>query len=229
MSEVAHDAGSAQEHEHGTIGSYVIGFILSLIFTLIPYSLIVKQSITGGALLMIIIVFAVMQMIIQVTFFLHLGRGPKPRWNVFFFISTVGIILVVVAGSIVIINNLHYNMAPSDQTKQLIANEGIYQVSGQLTGACHENGTNHQVIIKNGQATPFYTNAKKCDTLTFINEDSETREIAFGPHENHISYAGETELSAMKGRGVTMSLSETGTYTFHDHLHEETNGEFTVK
>lgn len=216
------------DDEHGTMQSYVIGFILSLIFTIIPYSLVVKQTITGNTLLAIIIGFAVIQMIIQVTFFLHLGRGPKPRWNVFFFISTIGIILVVVAGSIVIINNLHYNMQPSDQTKQLIANEGIYQVSGQLTGACQGSGANHVVTIKNGVVSPSQTYASKCDTLTFMNQDSQVREISFGPHDHHIAYAGEIELTALKGRGVTLTLSETGTYTFHDHLREETNGEFTV-
>ncbi|HSX44087.1 MAG TPA: cytochrome o ubiquinol oxidase subunit IV [Candidatus Saccharimonadales bacterium] len=219
---------SKPEQEHGTKQSYVIGFILSLIFTLIPYYLVVNQSLTGNALLVTILGFAVAQMIIQITFFLHIGRGPKPNWNLFFFAGTVGIVLVVVGGSIVIINNLHYNMQPSDQTKKIINDEGIYQVGGELTGACQGQYTNHQVIIKNGQVSPVHTYANKCDTLTFINQDSEIRDIAFGSHPQHLLYAGESELTVRKGVGKTITLSDSGTYLFHDHLHEETAGEFTV-
>lgn len=219
---------SKKDHEHGTVRSYVIGFILSLIFTFIPYYLVVNHKISGTALLVTIMGFAVIQAIIQITFFLHLGRGPKPNWNLFFFISTVGIILIVVGGSIVIINNLHYNMQPSDQVKKLIADEGIYQIGGQLTGACKGQYTNHQVTINNGKVSPIHTTANKCDTLSFINDDKEVRDIAFGPHLHHIVYAGESELTALSGQSVTITLSEPGTITFHDHLHEEIAGSFTV-
>ncbi len=217
------------KHEHGNMGAYVIGFILSLAFSLIPYSLVVKKTISGTTLLVTIMGFAVLQMIVQVTFFLHLGRGPKPNWNLFFFVATIGIVLVVVSGSIVIINNLHYNMLlPGDQVNKLTNDEGIYQIGGQQTGACQVIGSNHAVTIKNGQASPVHTAARQCDTLTFINVDSPIRDIAFGPHLQHQAYAGETELVIQKGLNKTITLSATGTYQFHDHLHEETAGDFTV-
>lgn len=215
--------------EHGTIVSYVIGFILSLLFTFIPYYLVVNQVITGTSLLITIVVFALIQMVIQITFFLHIGRGPKPNWNLFFFLSTFVIILAVVGGSIFIMNNLHYNMSPKDKIKKIVNDEGISQIGGEPTGACQELFDNHRIIIKNGQAYPYSVTAKRCDTLTFINEDETTREIAFGEHPYHESYAGSSELIIVrKGRGKTITLSENGTHKFHDHLHEETAGEFTV-
>ncbi|HSX53463.1 MAG TPA: cupredoxin domain-containing protein, partial [Patescibacteria group bacterium] len=122
----------------------------------------------------------------------------------------------------------HYNMQPSDQVKKLIADEGIYQIGGQLTGACKGQYTNHQVTINNGKVSPIHTTANKCDTLSFINDDKEVRDIAFGPHLHHIVYAGESELTALSGQSVTITLSEPGTITFHDHLHEEIAGSFTV-
>jgi len=217
------------EQEHGTMQSYVVGFILSLIFTLLPYYLVVHHAVSGSALLVAILGFAVIQMLIQITFFLHLGRGPKPKWNLFFFVSTVGIILVVVGGSIIIINNLHYNMQPSDQITKLVNDEAIYQIGGKKTGACYGQHANHQVIIKNDKATPSNTVAAQCDTLTFIDEDNVVREIAFGEHTHHETYAGVTELLFHKGQSQTVTLSQSGTYKFHDHLHEETAGTFTVK
>lgn len=216
------------ENEHKTMQSYVIGFILSLIFTFIPYYMVVNQVVTGTSLLITILGFAVVQMMIQIVFFLHLGRGPKPFYNIVFFVLTIITILVVVGGSVVIMHNLHYNKTIPDQAKSLINDEGIYQIEGNLTGACKGQYENHQVTIKDGQVSPLYTAAKQCDTLTFINEDSGTRKISFGQHENHGSYAGNTEIEVKKGRNKTITLSETGAYQFHDHLQHETAGVFTV-
>jgi cytochrome o ubiquinol oxidase operon protein cyoD len=214
--------------EHGTIASYILGFILSLIFTLIPYYLVVNHRIGGNALLATILAFAVAQLIIQVTFFLHLGRGPKPNWNLFFFVSTVGIIVVVVGGSILIISNLHYNMQPSEQTKKLINDEGIYQLNGELTGACQEIQTNYQIVIEDGNVSPVRTDAKKCDTLTFINKGSSTVKISFGTYPEHQSYAGENDLSVRRGQTETITLSESGSYNFYNELQPETTGAFNV-
>lgn len=222
------DTAHKLQHEHRTTTSYIVGYVLSLIFTFIPYYLVVNQSITGSSLLLTILGFAVLQMLVQIFFFLHLGRGPKPLYNVVFFVSTVGIILVVVGGSIVIINNLHYNKSPSDQTKVLVNNEAIHQIGGEQTGACHGQNANHQVIIKNNTVVPSYTHAKKCDTLTFSNQDSEVRQIVFGEHPDHKTYAGESEYIIRKGQNKTITLSEIGEYRFHDHLQPETAGHFSV-
>jgi len=225
MSDIAHDS------EHGTMRSYIVGFLLSLVFTFIPYYMVVNHTVAGTALLSTILGFAVLQMLVQVIFFLHLGRGPKPKWNLFFFVATVGIILVVVAGSIVIIHNLHYNMTPADQIKKLVNDEGIAQVSGQKTGACPEFHSNRQVTIKNGAVSPLHTTAHQCDTLTFLNKDTSTLTLSFitlGPYP-HETYAGENELTIRKGQGTTITLSEIGTYRFYNQSQTTTAGDFTVK
>lgn len=228
MSHLPQNTSDDIEREPGSMKSYVIGFILSLVFTLIPYYLVVNHSFTGNALLATILGFGVLQMVIQITFFLHLGRGPEPDWNLFFFISTVGIILIVVGGSIMIISNLHYNMLPTEQTKKVANDEGIYQIGGEKTGACKGQHPNHKITIKNGQANPLQTVANKCDTLTFINEDTESLEITFGTHPEHGVYAGEKELIVRKGRNKSVTLSESGHHKFHDHLRPEITGYFSV-
>lgn len=217
-----------KQKEHGTVESYVTGFILSLIFTFIPYYLVVNQTVTGTVLLATILGFGVLQMIVQVTFFLHLGRGPKPNWNFFFFVSTISLILVVVGGSMVITNNLHGNMTPADKTKKLVDGEGIYQIGGEITGACQGHNTNHQVVIQNGQVSPLHTVAAKCDTLTFINKDDAVLEITFGTHPAHEAYAGQYELLVSNDRAKSITLSEAGTFKFHDHLNPYTYGELLV-
>ena len=215
-------------NEHKTTQSYIIGFILSLFFTFIPTYLVMQHTISGTLLLLTILGFGVLQMIVQMVFFIHLGRGPKPLYNVVFLLATVVTILVVVGGSVAIIGNLHSNMSSLDQTKKLINDEGIYQIGGSKTGACQGQYSNHIATIKNGQVSPLRTLAVKCDTLTIINADKISRNIAFGPHPGHQSYAGLTELAIRKGMSKTITLSEPGTFEFHDHTHEKTVGTFTV-
>lgn len=231
MKNTSATTGSQPTHEQGTIKSYVTGFLLSLVCTFIPYYLVVNHAVSGNALLATILGFAVVQMIIQIVFFLHLGREPKPRWNLLFFVATVGIILVVVGGSLWIMHHLHYNMTPvtpAEASKKLVDDEAIYQIGGEKTGACHELGANHQIVIKDGQVTPLYTAAKLCDTLTFVNDDDVAREMTFGSHPHHGAYAGAADLPVRKGRAKTITLSQPGMYQFHDHLHAETAGGFTV-
>lgn len=215
--------------DHGTIKSYVIGYILSLIFTAIPYYLVVNQIITGNDLLLIIVSIGFLQMIIQVLFFLHLGRGPKPLYNVAFFISTILIILVVVGGSIFIMNNLYSNMSSTEITKSLAQKEAIYQVGGERTGACQGHYKNHKVSIIGGEILPFYTKAKLCDTLTIINENDKSHKLYFGSHDQHETYSGESDLTITSARSKTITLNQVGNYQFHDHLEPEIIGEFTVE
>jgi cytochrome o ubiquinol oxidase operon protein cyoD len=221
-----HHTNNTPKSEHGTTASYVIGFVLSLVFTIIPYYLVVKHVLSGNQILATILVFAVLQMIIQIVFFLHLGRQKKPNWQFMFFVSTVGIILVVIVGSLWIMHHLHYNMTPVtplDASRSIIDDEAIAQIGGQKTGACQAPGTNHQIVIKDGQVSPTHTSAHQCDTLTFINQDGSSRDIIFDS-----VYAGESELTVRKGRNETMTLSQTGTYQFRDHMHPAITGDFIV-
>lgn len=228
MNERPQRIGNERERERKEVRSYVVGFMLSLLFTLIPYTLVVNQSFSGTTLTAVIIGFAMLQLLIQVTFFLHLGRGPKPKWNLFFFTSTVVMCVVVVGGSIFIISQLYKNMAPSDQVKKLANDENIYQVNGKKTGACEELRTNYQVVIMDGKATPNRTYAHVCDTLTFTNKDNLTRVIVFRGATGQSTYAGETSVTLAKATSSTITLSETGSYQFYDQPQNTVSGEFIV-
>jgi cytochrome o ubiquinol oxidase subunit IV len=214
--------------EHGTTQSYVIGFLLSLIFTIIPYHLVVNKVLTGNTLLATILGIAVVQMFIQIFFFLHLGRGPKPFYNVVFFFATAGIIVIVIGASLFIMNNLYHNMSPMEVTQKLAQDEGISQVNGEDTGACAELLSNHVVTISGGVATPSTIQAKRCDTLTFINKDGLKREIVFGPHPNYHAYGGEDKTILDDERAETITLNESGGFMFHDHLNPSLTGYLTV-
>lgn len=86
----------------------------------------------------------------------------------------------------------------------------------------------HKIIIKNGKVSNPQVTGERCDTLTITNEDTVTREIAFGPHEHHVSYDGVAERVLNQSQSFTITLDKTGSYHWHDHLHDEVEGYFTV-
>ncbi len=228
MSQAPEPQSTKQHGSHGSVTSYVTGFVISLIFTAIPYYLVVNKSLSSSSLFTAIMIFAVLQMLVQILFFLHLGRGPKAFYNVIFFGFTVVTILVVVIGSIWIMNHLNYNMTPAQMSEKLIEDEGIPQIDGEKTGACQGPHKDHMVVIKDGLVTPSHINAKVCENLVLINEDGKVREITFGSHPSHDVYAGEYDIPLRKGRAKTVILKEAGTYNFHDHFEPTVTGSFTV-
>ena len=119
-------------------------------------------------------------------------------------------------------------MSPSETVRMLAQEESLSQVNGNKTGACQETHENHRVTINRGRATPYQVKAKLCDTLTFINEDTDLRDIAFGPHDDHKNYGGEAGVSLRTAYPKTITLNETGTFSYHDDLELSMTGTFTV-
>lgn len=121
---------TSQHHtgNRGSLRAYTIGFIVSIVLTLAAY-ILVKEfagAISYGFLLFAIISLAVAQLLVQLQFFIHLGTESKPRWNKLMFIFMLIILLIVVVGSLWIMNNLHYNMmAPSEMEAHIMEEEGI--------------------------------------------------------------------------------------------------------
>jgi cytochrome o ubiquinol oxidase subunit IV len=226
----SHDTKTEPKPKHMAATPYVVGFVLSLVFTLIPYYLVVQKTFNTRALLATILGFAVLQLVVQVMFFLHLGREKKPRFNLVFLISTIGIILVVVGGSIWIMNHLHYNMSAVNVTDKVSNDEAVHHIDGEQIGTCPGGtGMNYKIELKNNTANPRHIDAQLCDTLTIVNLDGEARMINFGVHEKHQTYAGETGKTIRPGRNMVITLTEPGTYKFHDHLLDEISGDFTVR
>lgn len=114
---------SKHETEHGSLRSYTTGFILSIVFTLTAYLLVVHRTFTRFYIISAIVALALIQFMIQLFYFLHLGKETKPRWKLFVLIFMVLIVLILVFGSIWIMNNLNYRMSP-EQIKTYLNNQG---------------------------------------------------------------------------------------------------------
>lgn len=115
---------SHHEKSEGRISylSYVIGFILSIVTTVIAYVFATQQLWSVDILVIVIMSIAVVQLVVQMIFFLHIGHGS--RWKLISFIFTMLVVLIVVVGSIWVMYHLDYNMMNmSDEQMQLYMSE----------------------------------------------------------------------------------------------------------
>lgn len=103
-----------------TLGAYVSGFVMSLLLTLLAYLLVVKDFVDGWLVIPAIVVLAVIQFVVQLVFFLHLGRETKPRWNMMAFLFMLLVVFIVVTGSLWIMANLDYNMMHRDADEYML-------------------------------------------------------------------------------------------------------------
>lgn len=90
--------------------SYVTGFILSILLTLIPYFLVMTHLLSGYPLVAVILIIAMGQLAVQLLFFLHMREESKPRLNLLVFLSFIGIICIVIVASLWIMQHLNYSM-----------------------------------------------------------------------------------------------------------------------
>lgn len=116
------------EHRHSPVPyiSYIVGFVLSIITTLLAYFFVVNELWSKDVLIYVVLAIALVQLVIQMVFFLHIGRGS--RWKLLTFAFTVLIIGIVVVGSMWIMHHLNYNMmdmTPDEMHKYMRDNEGI--------------------------------------------------------------------------------------------------------
>ena len=99
-------------HTHGSYRSNTLGFMLSLVLTFVSFGLAMKGGLPESVAVTAIVIAAVVQIVAQMHFFLHLDASPSQRWNVMVLVYTVIIITFLVAGSLWIMYNTGIRMMP---------------------------------------------------------------------------------------------------------------------
>jgi cytochrome o ubiquinol oxidase operon protein cyoD len=103
--------------EHSTAGdahglkSYVIGFVLALVLTAIPFALVAANPLPKLATLVIIAVAAGAQVLVHLRYFLHLDLTSTPRENLLAIVFAAILIVIMVGGSFWIMLDLHDRMS----------------------------------------------------------------------------------------------------------------------
>jgi cytochrome o ubiquinol oxidase operon protein cyoD len=88
----------------------MVGFILSIILTGIPFWMVMDGSASHTTIIGVVVACAVVQVIVHLIYFLHLDTKTEGGWNMVAIVFSALIILIVVVGSLWIMWNLNYNM-----------------------------------------------------------------------------------------------------------------------
>lgn len=118
---------SEQHETTPKVLTYIIGFVLSVVLTFAAYLLVVHQMFSATTVLLVIAALAVVQFTVQMVFFLHLGQESRPRWRLVAMLFMAVVVLILVYGSVWIMDNLNYNMrmTPEQEKTYLHNNEGL--------------------------------------------------------------------------------------------------------
>ena len=95
---------------HGSVKEYKRGLIWSLVLTAIPFALVMSGGLSSSLTMLIILLCAVAQVFVQLVFFLHMNTSSEQSWNVISGVFIVLIVLIVVLGSVWIMQHLNHNM-----------------------------------------------------------------------------------------------------------------------
>ena len=97
---------------------YVTGFIGAAALTVLAYTSVKLSWFSAGLTAAFVLTLAILQLAVQVYYFLHLKSESKPRWRSWTFAFTLVMMLVVVAGSLWVMYNLNYNMGMSGEAME---------------------------------------------------------------------------------------------------------------
>ncbi|UTV99640.1 cytochrome o ubiquinol oxidase subunit IV [Marinomonas rhizomae] len=94
---------SSEAHSHGSVKSYLTGFIWSVILTGIPFWMVMTEAFDKGPTYITIVLLAVVQIFVHLKYFLHLDFSEQGKLDTYSFIFSAVIIVMVVALSVWII------------------------------------------------------------------------------------------------------------------------------
>jgi cytochrome o ubiquinol oxidase operon protein cyoD len=109
----AHDAHGDNHAPHGSLRGYVIGFLLSVVLTAIPFWLVMNDVLANGTLTAIVIMaFAAAQIVVHMIYFLHMNAKSDEGWTMVALVFTLILVVITLAGSLWVMHHLNVNMMP---------------------------------------------------------------------------------------------------------------------
>ncbi|HEY1608600.1 MAG TPA: cytochrome o ubiquinol oxidase subunit IV [Paraburkholderia sp.] len=95
---------------HGSFRGYAFGFVLSVILTALAFGLVMDGTMDPGTTMIAIAVLALVQIIVHMVFFLHLGTSSGQGWNLLATAYTALATAFLVFGTIWVMHNVSMNM-----------------------------------------------------------------------------------------------------------------------
>jgi len=116
-----HHGGHGHDHDHDEDGAphssfsgYMVGFVLSIILTAIPFWLVMAGVITHRPTAVLVLgAFAVAQILVHMVCFLHMNGKVEGGWTLLSTIFTVVFVAIAIAGTLWVMFHMNANMMPA--------------------------------------------------------------------------------------------------------------------
>lgn len=114
-----HDDEHGDSGPHATFKGYMTGFVLSVILTAIPFWLVMAKVFDKpSTTTMVILAFGLVQIVVHMTYFLHMDAKSEGGWNMLALVFTAVLVVITLSGSLWVMYHLNTNMMPSMPTSQ---------------------------------------------------------------------------------------------------------------
>jgi cytochrome o ubiquinol oxidase operon protein cyoD len=90
--------------------TYLIGFVLALVLTAIPFGLVATGALAAMATLVVIALMAIVQILVHLRYFLHLDLRSSPPENLLAIAFAAVLIFIMIGGSLWIMLDLRARM-----------------------------------------------------------------------------------------------------------------------
>ncbi len=108
--QVLHDHDEAG---HGTLKSYMTGFVLSAVLTAVPFWLVMAHVIEDSQIAALAVMgIGFVQIVVHMVYFLHMNTKSEGGWTMLALIFTVVMVAITLAGSIWVMYHMNGNMLP---------------------------------------------------------------------------------------------------------------------
>ena len=91
--------------------SYLVGFVLAVILTAIPFAAVAQHMLSPASTMLLIAITAVLQILVHLRFFLHINFTTTPRENLLALAFTTVLLVIMLGGSLWIMIDLARRMA----------------------------------------------------------------------------------------------------------------------
>ncbi|MVT36854.1 cytochrome o ubiquinol oxidase subunit IV [Paracidovorax citrulli] len=108
-----HDDHRHDDGPHSTFSGYMVGFVLSVILTAIPFWLVMAKVISDrNTAVLVLGAFAVVQILVHMVCFLHMNGKVEGGWTMLSTIFTVVFVAIAIAGTLWVMFHMNTNMMP---------------------------------------------------------------------------------------------------------------------
>lgn len=120
-------------HHTSPVQAYIAGFALAIALTVAAFGFVWAYLASDGSLfsrgvlLTLLGMLAAAQLYVQSVFFLHLSAERRLRMTLWSTLFTIMVVLIIVVGSLWIMQNLNYNMMPDDVSEYIQQEENIHE------------------------------------------------------------------------------------------------------